>query len=116
MARVTSTTPRFEPRWPPLTATAWTMNSRISPASVTSSASVSVRRSAGEEMVSRSMRNRTLQAVAAPQRTARSVVPARHEDGQLTQGDLGRRFQIGVVNSGQRAGDEVVDLVLDGVL
>src|SRR5438034_11338654 len=116
MARVTSTTPRFEPRWPPLTATAWTMNSRISPASVTSSPSVSVRRSAGEVMVSRTMRYRTLQPVTRPQRTARSMVAAGHEHGQLTERDLGRGVQIRAVEGGQRAGHELVDLALDLVL
>ena len=35
--QVSSTTPRFDPRWPPLVATACTMKSRISPASSSSS-------------------------------------------------------------------------------
>ena len=56
MARVSSTTPRLEPRWPlPDRAMAPTMKSRISWASAASSGSVSERRSAGQVIFSNSM-------------------------------------------------------------
>jgi hypothetical protein len=55
-ARVSSTTPRLDPRWPPLRATvSTTMNSRISWASSASCHSSSERRSAGDVIESNSI-------------------------------------------------------------
>src|SRR5438309_6994064 len=109
-ASVSSTTPRLEPRCPPFTDTAWTMNSRISRARVVSSGSPRRRRSAGEEIVSRIMRYRTLPLVAAAARTPTSAVPVACEVGQRGQRVPALGHELGALEGGHRLFHELVDL------
>src|SRR4051794_6201140 len=82
---VSSTTPRFGPRWPPVRATVATRNRRISAASSVSSAGPSLRRSAGP----RTRRNTLTGPVYG--RAAKAPGGAEHPDGCPRERSAGRR-------------------------
>ena len=79
---MSSTAPRFDPRWPPLTETASIRTSRISAASARSSASSSRRSASGPSIASskesaNSVHHASWQAVLAADRTVVAATKVR---------------------------------------